>query len=282
MITKGFIEKVCIAFSVLNYETKDKVNFDEFEKIASKRLSRCKELGDAKEVVTQTRFCYKHWDKIKKIFSNSKALNYFQMLECDDGDDVGQLNDEEALGTYWITNGLTGPLKDIAIASATFDDETFFVDTKTKQYKIFEDGEFYISNSFWSSGKMKLFNKYNNHICDIVTTKTYGIFLKNNESNYYIPKCFADTLIFERKYVESLRSEDDVDTSKVLASIEWDLIKSNKYYSVAKLQIYETIDEENDLELFLLFAVSTFLTYINKRQNEEAAAAFIITRHFRR
>ncbi len=281
MITKGFIEKVCIAFSILNYEVEDKVDFHEFEKNADKRLSRCKELADAKEVVAQTRFCYKHWDKIEKIFSNPKTLNYFQMLECDDGDDITQLNDEEAPGTYWITNGLTGSLKDIAIASATFDDETFFVNTKAKHYKIFGDGEFYISNSFWSSGKMKLFDKYNNHICDIVTTKNYNIFLKNNKSNYYIPKCFVDTLIFERKYVESLRSEDDVDTSKILASIEWDLIKSGKYYSVAKLQIYEMIDEENDLELFLLFAVSTFLTYINKSENEEAAIAFLITRHFR-
>ena len=278
MITKSFMKKVCIAFSILDYQVKNKVNLNEFEKTADKRLSRCKELADAKEVVTQSRFCYKHWEKIEKIFSNPKTLNYFQRLECDDGDGIYQLNDEEASGTYWITNGLTGSLKDIAIASVAFDDETFFVNTKTKKYKIFEDGEFYISNSSWSSGKMKLFDKYNNHVCDIVTTKSHNIFLKNNKSNYYIPKCFVDTLIFERKYVETLKSEEDVETNKVFASVEWDLIKSGKYYSVAKLQIYETIDEENDLELFLFFAISTFLTYINKSKDEEAAMAYIIFR----
>ena len=66
-ITKKFIEKVHDAFDELNYHETKRLDFESFEKSATKTLTHAKELSDAIDVVLMYQFCLKKWNKIEKI-----------------------------------------------------------------------------------------------------------------------------------------------------------------------------------------------------------------------
>lgn len=256
MITKKFIEKVHIAFDELNYRQTEQLNKDEFEKAATHTLIHCKDLIDAKYAVHFYQFCLKYWKKIEKIFA--KKLTLFNGHNYEGNSLISIVSDDEAYGTYYITNGINRKINEIFVASCSLDEEIFTMGVNKEFFTIFDDGEYYLKHSNLSSDKMKLYNQQKECLCNIVLSKSNMIYLENNTTNYYLVDYDDFIGIYDRKYIESLSDNDTISTDKLLADIEWDILKKNSDFGVAKLNVYA---EGQDLEMFLMFATSTFLAF---------------------
>ena len=263
-ITKKFIEKVHEAFDELNYHETKQLDFERFEKAATKTLTHAKELSDAKIVVQMYRFCFKNWRKIEKIFN--KKLHVFNNYIYEGNAIVETVSDEEALGTYYITNGINNKVKDVFVASSSFEEELFLLGLKNGRFTIFEDGEHYIKYSKMSSVKIKLFDNNNDCLANIVLSETLSIFLEKNKTKYELIAYDDFIGVYDREYIESLSDTDLIDTEKMLADIEWDILEKKSKLGVAKLNVYKS---DTELEILLLFAASTFLVFQHYLQTEK-------------
>lgn len=263
-ITKKFIEKVHDAFDELNYHETKQLDFESFEKAATKTLTHAKELSDAIDVVLMYKFCLKKWNNIEKIFN--KKLHIFNNYSYEGNSLVETVSDEESLGTYYITNGINNKVKDIVVASNSFEEEIYSLGFKNGRFTIFEDGEYYIKYSKMSSVKMKLFDNKNDCLANIVLNENLGVFLENNKTKYELIVYDDFIGIYDKNYIESLSDTDLIDTEKLLADIEWDILEKKSKLGVAKLNIYNS---DTELEMLLLFAVSTFLVFQKYLQAEK-------------
>ena len=256
MITRSFIEKVHDAFDELNYRETQQLDFNKFEEAAVKTLTHCKDLPDAINAVRMYQFCLKKWNKIVKIFD--KKLSVFNEYDFEDNSLITVVSDKDALGTYYITNGINKKVKEIFVASHSFDEEMFVLGSNMGRFTIFVDGNYYIKYSKMSAKKMKLFNNRNDCLCNIVLSDDLGIFLENNLTPYYLVVYEDFVGIYDRKYIDGLADKDIIDTEKLLADIEWDILEKKSDLGLAKLNVYAP---DQDLEMLLLFATSTFLIF---------------------
>ncbi len=274
MITRKFIEKVHYAFDELNYHETKRLDFDNFNNAAFNTLIHCKDLSDAINAIDMFQFCLAKWDKIEKIFN--KKISLFNEYSYEGNSLISVVSEAEAAGTYYITNGINRKIKEIFVASCSFDDDSIFMLSFNKgKCTVFNDGDYYIKYSKSSSVKMKLFNKNNDCMCNIVLSEELGIFLENNMTPYELV-VYEDLVgIYDRKYINSLAPDDIIDTDKLLADIEWDILKKNSDLGVAKLNTYAP---DQDLEMFLLFATSTFLLFQKYMHERKAAMAYLVTR----
>lgn len=263
MITRRFIEKVHAAFDELNYRETQRLDFDEFEHAATKTLIHCKDLSDAIDAVRMYQFCLKRWTKIEKMFN--KKLHIFNEYDFEGNSLLSLVSDDEALGTYFITNGINRKVKEVFVASHSFDEEMFALDFGKGRFTIFDDGYYYMKYSKMSSVKMKLFDNKNNCLCNIVLSEDLDIFLENNLTPYDIVLYKDFVGIYYRDYIEGLDNTDMIDPDRMLADIEWDILEKNSDFGVAKLNVYAP---DQDLEMLLFFAASTFLVFQKYMQAE--------------
>ena len=276
MITRKFIEKVHGAFDELNYHETKTLDFKKFETAAVDTLTRCKEITDATTAVRMYHFCLKKWKKIEKLFA--KKLDAFNENDYEGRALISTVSEENAIGTYYITNGITNKVNEILIASKSFDDmpskssdeSLCAVNYKKGSFFVFDNGDYHLKHSNLSSTVMKLFDKSNNCLCNIVLSSDLGIFLENNTTQYSIVLYDNILGVFDRDYIESLKS-DRVNMKKCLAEIEWDIVEKNSDCGVAKLSLYAP----EDLEMLLFFAMSTFLLYQRYRQAKRNAMMYM-------
>lgn len=264
MITRGFIEKVHDVFDELNYHEKTQLDFKAFEQAAVKTLTHCKELSDAIDVVNMYQFCLKEWDKIEKMFYHK--LQTFNEYEYEGNSLVSVVPDDEAIGTYYVTNGINKKIKDVFVASHSFDDEMFALGFENGKITVFEDGNYYMKYSKMSSVKMKLFNHKKDCLCNIVLSKDLGVFLEKNSTPYSLVVYNGFVGVYDREYIESLSNSDIIDTEKMIADIEWDILEENSKLGIAKLNVYVP---DQDLEMLLFFATSTFLVFQKYIQSQD-------------
>lgn len=256
MIMHAFIEKVHNAFDELNYHETKQLSFDKFEHSAIRTLTHCKELSDAIDAVRMYQFCLKKWSKIEKIFN--RKLSTFNEYDFEGNSLISVVSDDEALGTYYITNGINKKIKEIFVASHSFDEEMFALGFENGRFTVYDDGNYYIKYSKMNSAKMKLFNRKNECLCNIVLSEDLGIFLENNSTPYELVVYEDFVGIYNRRYIDSLTDSDIIDTNQLIADIEWDIIEKNSNFGLAKLNVYAP---DQDLEMLLLFATSTFLVF---------------------
>lgn len=256
MITRKFIKKVHDVFDELNYRETKELNFDKFISAAIRTLTHCKDLDDAKYAVLMCRFCDKKWRKIERMFN--RKLQIFNEYAFEGNSLLSLVSDDEAFGTYYITNGITKKIQEIFVASHSLDKEMFSFGFGNSRFTIFEDWDYYLKYSKRSSTTMKLFNHKNECLCNIVLSKNCDIFLENNSTPYELILFDGFVGIYEREYIESLADTNTIDTKKMLAAIEWDILEENSEFGVAKLELYNA---DQDFEMFLLFATSTFLLF---------------------
>ena len=272
MITRNFIEKVHDAFDELNYRETKRLDFDKFEQAAVWTLTHCKDLSDAINAVRMYQFCLKKWTKIEKIFN--KKMPVFNEYDFEGNSLISIVSDDDALGTYYITNGINRKVREIFIASQSFDEEMFALSYNNGRFNVFEDGNYYMKYSKMSSSKMKLFDNFGNCLCNIVLSDNFGIFLENNSTPYDLVVYDDFIGIYDRNYIDSLADTDIIDTNKSLADIEWDILDKASDFGVAKLNIYAP---EQDLELFLFFATSTFLAFQRFMQMQKTKSYAMIS-----
>ncbi len=210
MISRNFIKKVHDAFDELNYHKTRQLNLDDFEQAALKTLVHCKDLSDAIDAVRMYQFCLKQWTKIEKIFN--KKLSIFNEYDFEGNSLLSLVSDDDALGTYYITNGINRNVKEIFVASHSFDEEMFALNFGNGRFTVCNDGNYYLKYSKMSSVKMKLFDNRNNCLCNIVLSEDLGIFLENNLTPYDLIVYEDFVGIYDRNYIESLADADIIDT----------------------------------------------------------------------
>lgn len=258
MITKKFIYKVHYAFDELNYRVKDKIDFNEFADAAIKTINYSKDLTSAKNGIKLFRFCIDKWKKIEKIFA--KKLEIYNSLDYEGSTNVLQVSEKEAKGQYLIYNGIEKKQNIIYISSESLDNTLFVLNRKKKIFRISGDGDYYMKFASTSYNNMKIFDNSKNLICGVYMTDECQIEFNNNTTIFILVPFDGFVGIFNRNYVNSLKSKNDIDLDKMIADIEWDLLDEKSHYGAALLNIYE---EPYDLELFILLSASTFLLFNN-------------------
>ena len=130
-----------------------------------------------------------------------------------------------------------------------------------------------------SSTKMKLFDINNECIANIVLSENYDVFLENNHSPYEIILYENFIGIYRKDYLQQLDSRRDADTTQLVASIEWDLLDKNEKAGVAKVELYQ----DEDIEIILLFAASTFLLFNQylKSEKRKTLLSFMMAQRIR-
>ena len=254
MITRNFIENVRNAFDELNYHEENFPKREAFEEAAISTLVHCKELQDAKHAVKYFHFCNENWNKIEKMFKTK--LDIFNEYPYEGNSVISLVSDEDAYGDFYVTNGIEESSENFQVFfHSDEEDSAFELESKGGR---FEFDDYFIKYAKLSSSKMKLFNKKNECLANIVLNDEMGIFLENNRTPYELINYDTFTGIYDKKYIESLDNTDTIDSDKLLATIEWDILDEESDYGVAKLTRFST---EPDLAMQILLAASTFLLY---------------------
>ncbi len=264
MLTRGFIQKVHEAFDELNYRVTDSVDFDEFDNAAARTLTLCQELDDAIYAIRMYQFCLQKWAKIEKIFERKKDV--FKEYEYEGNSLLTLVSEDDAIGTFYVTNGINKRVQDVLVASQSFDDIMIGLDYKNGRFRAFDDGEFYLRYSKMTATKMKLFNNQEQCLCNIVLSENMDVFLEQNHTQYEIVLYEGFMGIYNRNYIDSLNETDDIDFEKAVAAMEWDIIGKNSSLGVTKLDVFK---EDVDLELLVLFATSAFLLFQRFDQHDK-------------
>lgn len=260
MITKRFVEKIRCYFDELGIDARNGISYEEFEAQFIKTLNRCKDLSDSKLAIVYYKYCSKKWKKIKKIFS--KYLDKWQELKFEDASNIETIDDESSEGVYCVTNAFTKS-KEIFLTSKSFNDELYSFNFKHNRFAIEDDGDYYLKYSKMNSGTMKLFNKDDSLLCNIVLSDTFDVFLEKNISDYELVVQKEDSEntfigVFKKCYIDSLDDTDYIDFKNMVADIEWDLLNSKSDTGIARVNLYQEVD---DISIILYFAASTFLLY---------------------
>lgn len=254
MITKKFIENVRDAFDELNYHEENFPKREAFEQAAISTIAHCKELQDAKHAVKYFQFCNENWNKIEKMFKTK--LDIFNEYPYEGSSLISLVPDEDAFGVFYVTNGIEKSFEDFqAFFHSDEEDSVFEIESNGGR---FEFDDYFIKYAKLSSSKMKLFNSENECLSNIVLNDEMGIFLENNRTPYELVNYDTFTGIYDKKYIESLDDTDIIDSDKLLATIEWDILDEESEYGVAGLTRFSA---ETDLSMQILFAASTFLLY---------------------
>lgn len=257
MITRKFLDKIKFYFDELNYRESKRLNLEKFENQAMWTLKHAESLSDAIYTIQFFRFCLRKWKKIEKIFD--KKLDKFNQFSYVGNFLIHTVSDDDATGVYYLTNAINNKVKDVFIASQSFEEDAFSIDAKHGKFFIYENGKYYIKYAQFSSSKMKVYDSQNNHLCNIVFNKDNSFSLEKNNTPFVLGTDEDGfTYIYDRKYVESLKANEKPDETKCLAEMEWDILASGSTFGVAKLNVYQNPEY---LELYLLFATSTFLLF---------------------
>lgn len=257
MITRRFIETIHSYFDELNYHPEE-FNVDDYTDALAKTIIHCETLEDASNAILIAQYCDKKINKIIKMFQKKKHIYDEYIYE---GNSLLSLvSDEESLGNYYITNGISNNDKEIYIVG-NFDDEDCFysIDYKSGKFFIYKDS-FFIKYANMSSKKMKLFDKRNKCICNIVLNDDSDIELENNLSQYELATYDGGIAVYSKAYYESIKKKNDLDLNEALALIQWDILDEKSKYGVAKLMIFKSL-ESDDFEFVSLLAASTFVLF---------------------
>ena len=261
IITRKFIEEVHNAFDELNYRVTSNWAFSEFKKATINTLIHCKDLEDAINTIRLYLMCSLNWKDIIKIFSTK--LNVFNQYMYEGNSLISTVSTEDSYGRFYITNCFSKTA--VTILSSSLE-EIIEINNYSDKFTT-ADSDYILKYAKMSEGKMKLFDQNKNCLCNIVLSVDDEIFLENNFTKFEIIPYDGFVGIYSKEYIDHLEDEDDIDSDKLLAVIEWDIIEENDDHAVAILSVFEDTEDvkllPEDLEMFLYFAMATFLLYSN-------------------
>ena len=274
-MTQDYLIKVHEAFDELGFRPKNSYfTMSQVQEAAINTLNHTKELEDGINAARMFQFIVKDFDKIKKKINSN--LLFWQNLSYQDNELISLVSDEEAQGTFFVTNSFDSNYKEVSICGVYFDNEVIGVRYSFGKFTIkadsSDDVNYYLRYSKLSSTKMVLLNKNDEKLCVLVLSKDLDVFLENNKTDFDIVLYESGMGIYKKRYIESLHGKD-ADVEKCLAFIEWDILEKKSELGLARLEIW---DEDADLEMFLYFAMATFLLFKSYISASRAASLAVI------
>lgn len=258
MITIKFVVEVGDAFYNLRYKPTKNLSMDDFLIAAGNALARAKDLDDAAEAITLINWCLKKWEKIEKAYdkydyllTDYKSFTGPRRVHLIKGDD--------SIETYWVTNGIEGKTKKLNLIKEDKNNPIFDIDCKRGEFTILEDGHYHLKYSAMSMKKMNLLDELDNLMCVIAMDDEQNITLKRNSTPYFIYINEDSPIeIYRKEYISSLNKDEEPDIEEAVAFIHWDILSEKKSdLGLARLVVFE----DEDVEILLYFAISTFLLY---------------------
>lgn len=180
------------------------------------------------------------------------------------------VDDDGATGNWFITNGIDkNKFKDLYISSLMLGNELYPFMRKGDKYAIEEDYEYYIKPSFMSNVKMKLYNKYDKKIANIVLSEEMNVFLEDNSTGLEILVDEYGMSLFPKSYIDSLHGNfNSIAGDQLLATIQWDILEEDNEAGLVKITNYNV---NTDIELVLTIAASTFIMFKRYMDSERSS-----------
>ena len=274
MITNKFINRIRIYFDELGVSAKEGISYDEFKKMFINTLNHCESLEDAKLALLLFKYCCAKWKKIEKIFS--KYLDRWKNLVFEDSSKLRTVSDEDTNGVYYLTNVIEKYNSLLVKTGFNQNNEINSFKEKDKKISLDDDYEFYMKISKSDASIMKLFNKKDVLLCNIVLSESYDIFLEKNDTEFelIIQKDEDENTfigVFRKSYIDSLKDDEKIEFKNMVADIEWDLLDAKSEYGVSKLTIYEDLKDITPLFYFAaapMLLLKSFKEEQNKLSNE--------------
>lgn len=260
MITRQFIEDIHGIFDELNYQETNNLDFDDFMSNALDTLDRCETIEDAKTVLSMIDFCLERWNGIEQLFKN--ALDKYNEYVFEGTTTISLIGEEESCGIYYVTNFLDES-NDIQVFGASLDYEPIYISCRNDCFSLDESEQYRLSFAQRASDMMKIFDKDGNCICNIVYDGEC-FSSTNNSSSLEILDNGEAIFLIDREYLNGLGEDEEIDSEKIFAKINWDIIDEKRKKGISQIALY--IDK--DFELILLFSVVPFLLfrkYINNQ-----------------
>lgn len=254
----NFAIKAVMNLRILGFKPGKSMSIEELEKVAGNTIARAENLEEATLAIDSANWCFRKWGKINKAAAKFPEAFSFK----DNRGRIKLIKVEDAVGDYWLTNGLQAKTKGINLIWYDKENPIMGVGYKRRAFHMFTDGEYSLKFSFWTYKTMKLFGK-SCKVCDIVLDKDMRMILKNNLTKYHIYDDGKNVpVIYEKSYIASLSEREKPKIENAIATIESDILDTKRdHLGLARLSVYK---EEVDLEVLLFFAMSSFLLYGNR------------------
>ena len=280
--TRDFLIKAHEALNELGCELKsDRFDYDIFFDAGINTINHSKEFVHTKDAVWMFSWLNSNFEKL--IDKGTKYSDFWDSIPYDGRELIAVVDDEEAIGTYFISNAYFEDFNSISISSQSFDGDHFVLDNEYGLFSVYgKDSNYYLRHSKLSSQTMVLLDNSKNKIALLALSKDFDVFLENNNTDYEIKLYKSGMAVFKKDY---LKSCDEIDIEKCSAFIQWDIIEDSSQFGVSRLEVY---DEDIDLELVILFAASCLLLYrsyrkaINMRYSSAIATSTILSSAWRR
>lgn len=250
--TKELLNNARIYFDELGYHfhvNDEEINYEKFVNCFFNTLNHTDKFSDAIEAIKMFRYLDKRFDNIAKAIY--KYPDYFDTLEYGENEVLSLVSDEDAIGTYNVTNAVFEKWSNIIVFGQS-EDEPYSLLYKGSKFSVYEeDSNLFLRYSHLSKEKMILVDKNDNKLAIIKLNKNLDIEMSNNHTNYEVVN--DDGLVYLYRKGEKEKSEDNFD-----AILSWDILEKNSKVGLARFILYN--EEAND-ELIILLAAACLLLF---------------------
>ena len=250
--TKELLNNARIYFDELGYHfhiSEEEIDYSKFLNCFYNTLYHTETFKDAIEAIKMFRYLDKKFEKI--IDAIYKYPEYFDSLKYGQNEILSLVSDEEAIGTFNLSNAVFEKWSDIILFGQTID-ESFGLMYEDSRFFVYEnDSKLFLRYSRLSKEKMVLVDNNDNKLAIIKLNNNLDIEISNNYTNYEVVNDDGVTFLYRKG--EKEKSEDNYD-----AILSWDILDKNSKVGLARFNIYE---EEADEELIILLAASCLLLY---------------------
>ena len=255
--TANLLFQVHHFFDEIDYRPSSK-NFDvdEMVKKTIDTMNHAQGINDALCLAKQFAYYLKHEEKFLKKYY--KYPEFWDDIEYHGREEIAVVDDEEAIGNYYITNLYANDYKQVFISSVPYGSDLYGLEEEDGYFSFGDKSEYYLRYSKLSSTKMVLTDKNKQNIATVVLNKDCGIFLNNNKTRYELVLYDVGIAFFEKEYYDSLDGEDPDLDKECKGFIQWDILDKNANYGLSRLEVY---DDKADFDLMMILAASCFLVF---------------------
>lgn len=238
-------------------------------------INHTKAFNDTKNFMSLLIEFLRNMDKINKKIK--KYPDFWDSIEYSGKELINIVNDEEAIGTYFITNVFPSDEKSIMVSSESLENEAIFASFTGGYFGLCEDANYYLHYSKLSSNKMIIADKNKCNVATIVLNDALGITFDSNKTKYELKTYDIGIAIFEKDYIDSLKNKEPDLDKHCKGFIQWDIIDKKGDCGFSRLEVYDC-DGEANLELMIMLATSCFLlfkSHLNSRRGNAALSGVI-------
>ena len=260
MITRNFIEKIHVYFDELNYRPNGYFNMNEYLDALTKTITHCESLEDLKRVCILARYIDKKSSKIARMFEKKKKI--YDEYRYEGSEFISRVSDDETIGHFYLTNGLTRKQNRIFLAGYFEDGEHLYEMNYSNNRFFFENNSYSMKFKTLNIHQMNLYDKGNQYI-GTVALKDDHIAIKENKTPFEVIKVGKEIYVFRQKDIGSGNKKLNLD--KAIALIEWDALSDNGFYGVSRFFLFDEL-KANEFELICLLATVPFLLFAREME----------------